>query len=86
MIDKVWTREALTEQILKDTAGLWRHIDDEAEPRSGRELLASVRGGCVALIEGGQVFDTRDLLTLAVCMLDLIRAATLETQAKAPQS
>lgn len=82
MSDKVWTRESLTAQILKDTAGLWQHIEDNQDcPRGGFELLAAVKGGCLALLEGGP-FDTQNLLTLAVGMLHTIRELTLEAQEK----
>jgi hypothetical protein len=80
MTEKVWTRETLTSQILKDAAGLWEHIDDRQEwPRGGRALLGVVKGGCMALLEG-EARDTKDLLTLAVSMLHTIRELTLEAQ------
>ena len=86
MTDKVWTRESLTEQILKDTAGLWKHIEAEQRfPIGGRELLASVKGGCVALLQD-DAFDTKDLLTLAVCILHAIRELTLEAEGKRGRS
>ena len=78
MSDEVWTRESLTKRILEDTAGMWKHIEaEQAFRRGGRELLASVKGGCVALLQG-ELLDTRDLLTLAVCMLHAMREITLE--------
>lgn len=79
---KVWTRESLTEQILVDTAGLWKHIEArQSTPKGGQELFAGVKGGCAAVLEGSMA-DTSELLTLAVCMLHTIRELLLEAQAK----
>jgi hypothetical protein len=79
---KIWTRESLTEQILADTAGLWKHIEAHQRPAmDGKELFAGVKGGCVALIEGRMV-ETTEMLTLAVAMLHTIRELLLEEQAK----
>lgn len=78
--EKVWTREALTEQILKDVKGMWEHCEREAPFRlPASDLFAAVKGGCVALLEG-ELADTKDLLTLAVSMLHTIRELSLEAQ------
>lgn len=82
MSEKVWTREALTEQILADTAGLWKHIEaQQSTPRGGQELFSAIKGGCIALVEGSMA-DTTEMLTLAVGMLHTIRELLLEAQAK----
>jgi hypothetical protein len=50
-------------------------------PRGGRELLSTVKGGCLALLEG-EIAKTGELLMLAVSMLHTIRELTLEAQGK----
>lgn len=86
MSDKRWTRETLTEQILKDAAGLWKHIEtEESFPRDGLRLMDAVKGGCADLLQG-KLGDTRDLLTLAVCMLHALREITLEAEGKRGRS
>lgn len=80
MKGEVWTREGLTEQILKDVAGMWKHIEEHAGwPRGSRDLIAAAKAGCRALLQG-DVRDTKELLIVAVSMLHTIRELTLEKQ------
>lgn len=82
MTDKIWTREELTEQILKDVAGLWQHCEQYPSFQgSAEQAFAAVQGGAIALIED-RLGDTRDLLTFAVGTLHALRELILEEQAK----
>lgn len=69
-----WTREELTEQILKDLRGLVAHFDAQ-EVQSPEWLMTTARQGCVAFLRDGM--DTHDLITLASLMCRLIREHTL---------
>jgi hypothetical protein len=82
MTDKIWTRQELTEQILKDVAVLWQHCEQYPSFQSSADdAFAAVKGGAVALIED-RLGDTRDLLTFAVGTLHALRELILAEQTK----
>lgn len=76
-------RAELTEQILKDVAGLWKHHDDISilTERQAAGIVSGAMQHYVAWQQGhppARPFTTVDMMNLVTALLSLVRELTLD--------